>query len=338
MKALVTGANGFVGSHLCTYLASLGYEVTALILKGTDTQVLSQLHPSLQNITIAEGNILDRSCLDALVEPVDYVFHLAGVIRGYTQQDYDRINLVGTKNIIRSCCEVNPNIKRVVIASSMLATFTGTLENPSCEDEPGLPIPSDFYGISKYKLERFARLCFDQLPISIIRPCPVFGPGDMVSLGLFKAVKMGLKFSYPGKKRYFCFVDVEDVVQSIYLCSIRKEAIGETFHIAGDGVITWEDFQELIGYFIFNRKYGSLIGIPIPNFLYHLIAIVTEAVYKMLRKPAPFYNKSKATNATLSGNVCSTEKAKQLLGWKPKHQFISIIKRAGSWYKTQGLI
>jgi dihydroflavonol-4-reductase len=220
----------------------------------------------------------------------------------------------------------------------MLATFTGTLDNPSCEDEPGLPDPRDFYGVSKYKLEKFAQSCFDRLPISIVRPCPVFGPGDLVSLGLFKAVKMGLKFSYPGKKRYFNFVDVEDLVRSIYLCSIRKEALGETFHIAGDGVITWEALQELIGYHIFGRKYGSLLGIPIPDFLYHLIAIVTEAIYKMLRKPAPFYNKSKAHNATLISNVCSTEKAKQLLGWKPEHNFISIVKRAGNWYKEKGMI
>ncbi len=338
MKALITGANGFVGSHLTTYLATRGYEVTALILRGTDTYVLSQLHPSLENVIVVEGNILDTASLSTLIEPVDYIFHLAGVIRGYSQHDYDRINLVGTQNVIRTCCEVNPNLKRLVIASSMLATFTGTIENPSCEDEPGLPLPRDFYGISKYKLERFAQTCFDQLPISIVRPCPVFGPGDMVSLGLFKAVKMGLKLSYPGKKRFFSFIDVEDLVRAIYLCSIRKEAVGEIFHISSNSLITWEDLQELIGYYIFNRKYGSLVGVPIPDFLYHIIAIVAEAVYKLFRKPAPFYNRSKACNATLKSNVCSTEKAKQLLGWTPEHNFISIVKRAGNWYKKRGLI
>jgi nucleoside-diphosphate-sugar epimerase len=160
----------------------------------------------------------------------------------------------------------------------------------------------------------------------------------MVSLGLFKVVKMGFKLSYPGKKRVFNFIDVEDLVRSIYLCSINKEAIGETFHIAGDGIITWEDLQELIGYLIFNKKYGSLLGVPIPDFLFHLIAIVTEAIYKLLRKPAPFYNRSKAYHATMLSNVCSTKKAKQLLGWKPEHNFISMVKRAGSWYKNQGLI
>jgi nucleoside-diphosphate-sugar epimerase len=338
MKALVTGANGFVGSHLTEYLATHGYEVTALILKGTDTFLLSQLHPSLRNVTIVEGNILDINCLNTLIKSVDFVFHLAGVIRGYTQQDYDRINLNGTQKVIQSCCEINPNVKRLVIISSMVATFTGTLENPSCEDEPGLPIPRDFYGVSKFKLERFAKSCFDKLPISIVRPCPVFGPGDMVSLGLFKAVKIGIKFSYPGKERHFNFIDVEDLIRAIYLCSIRKEAVGEIFHIAGDGIITWEDLQELIGHLIFGKRYGSLIGIPIPDFLYHIIAFVTEAIYKLFRKPAPFYNKSKAHNATLSSNVCSTKKAKQLLGWKPEHNYVSLVKRAGSWYKAQGLI
>lgn len=338
LKALITGANGFVGSHLTTYLATRGYEVTALILKGTDISLLSQLHPSLQNVTVVEGNILDPVSLRALIEPVDYIFHLAGVIRGYTQQDYDRINLVGTQNILQMCCEINPEIKRVVIVSSMAATSTGTLENPACEDEQGLPAPRDFYGVSKFKLEQFAQSCFDKIPISIVRPCPVVGPGDMVSLGLYKMVKSGFKISYPGKKRFLNFIDVEDLVHSIYLCSIRENAVGETFHIAGDSVTTWEDLQELIGYLIFNRKYGSLISLTFPDFLFHVVAIVMEALYKILKKPAPFFNKSKAQSASALSNVCSAEKAKRLLGWRPNHNYISMVKRAGNWFKNRGMI
>lgn len=308
-------------------------------MKGTSIFLLTQLNPNLHNIKIVEGNILDTASLAPIVESVDYIFHLAGVIRGYTQQEYDRINLGGTKNIIKSCCDFNPNLKRLVVISSMVATTAGTLEKPACEDEPGLPVPRDFYGVSKFRIEQFARSCFHRLPITIVRPCPVLGPGDMVSFGLFKMAKIGLKIRYPGKKkRLFNFIDVEDLVHSIYLCSTNQNAVGETFHVAGDKVMTWEDLQELIAYLIFDRPYGSLISVTFPDFLLHFIAIVTEAVYRLFRKPAPFYNRSKAQNATYLSNVCSTEKAKRVLGWKPNHNYISMVKRAGNWYKSQGLI
>ena len=220
----------------------------------------------------------------------------------------------------------------------MAATTPGTVDNPACEDEMGLPHPSDFYGVSKFKLERFARSYFDRLPISIIRPCPVMGPGDMVSLTIYKTVKMGIKLSYPGKRRLNNFIDVEDLVRSIHLCSTQENAIGETFHIAGDGLITMEELQDMIGYYVFNRKYGSLLGLPIPNFLLHGIAIVLEAIYKMHKLSAPFYNRSKAYAAVALSNVCSNEKAKRLLGWKPEHSYISMVKRAGYWFKQREMI
>ena len=285
-----------------------------------------------------EGDIIDPSSLAPLIESVDYIFHLAGVIRGYNQQEYDRINLIGTQNIIRMCCKVNPNIKRLVITSSMAATTPGTVDNPACEEESGPPHPGDFYGVSKRKIEYFARKHFDKLPISILRPCPVMGPGDLVSLQVYQMVKMGIKLGYPGKRRLNNFIDVEDLVQALYLSSINDNAIGEVFNIAGDGLITMEELQEMIGYYTFNKKYGSLLTLQIPNFLFHGIAFVLEAMYRMFRLSAPFFNKSKAVNATAQSNVCSNEKAKQLLGWNPQHSYISMIKRAGNWFKQRGMI
>jgi dihydroflavonol-4-reductase len=102
MKALITGANGFVGSHLTKFLADQGITTIAYILKGTDCELLKILNPTMQNVTIIEGNVLDTDSLEQNLKDIDLVFHLAGVIRGYNQEDFDKINLQGTRNIIQS--------------------------------------------------------------------------------------------------------------------------------------------------------------------------------------------------------------------------------------------
>ena len=156
-QALITGANGFIGSYLSKYLAENGIQTTAFILKGTECYLLKQIYPSLKNITIVEGNVLDENTLSELVKGMDYVIHLAGVIQGYEQEDYDRINVKGTENILNACKKFNPNVKRIILASSSAAAGFGTLDNPLIETKKAIPIPNDFYGISKFKMENLAK-------------------------------------------------------------------------------------------------------------------------------------------------------------------------------------
>ncbi|MHA1674987.1 MAG: NAD-dependent epimerase/dehydratase family protein [Promethearchaeota archaeon] len=338
MRALVTGANGFVGSHLTKTLADMGIKTTALILKGTDIKLLKQLKPNFDNVDVVEGNILDFDSLKLLSKDIDLVFHLAGVIRGYDQQDYDRINVIGTRNVLRACLEVNPDVKRIVIISSLAAAGSGTINEPSCEDDTPNPSMRDYYGISKFKIECVSQACMDDLPISIVRPSPVFGPGDMVSLDLFKVVNMGMRATVSGPRRPFSFIDVEDLVNAIVLCGTHPNALGQLFNIGADYAVTWENLMEIIGVSVFNRKPGSMIKFSVPIVLLKILAYALEGIAKLTKNPAPFFNRSKIENAMFPGSVCGNQKAKNLLGWKPKHDAISMVMRAGNWAKDHGLI
>ena len=338
MRALVTGANGFVGSHLTKTLADMGIKTTAFILKGTGIKLLKQLKPNFDYINVVEGNILDVATLKQLIKGTDFIFHLAGVIRGFNQRDYDRINVDGTRNVLRACMEVNPEVKRVVIISSLAAAGSGTLKKPSCEEDTPNPSMRDYYGISKFKLECVTQACMEDLPISIVRPSPVFGPGDLISLDLFKVVKAGIIAKVSGPRRPFSFIDVEDLVNAIVLCGTHPNAVGQLFNIGADYTVTWEDLMEIISVSVFNRKPGSLIKFNLPIYLLKILAYALEGIAKLTRNLAPFINRSKIENAVFPGSVCGNQKAKNLLGWKPKHDAISMAIRAGTWAKDHGMI
>ncbi|MHA1620176.1 MAG: NAD-dependent epimerase/dehydratase family protein [Promethearchaeota archaeon] len=338
MRAFVTGANGFVGSHLTKALADSGIKTTAFILKGTGINLIKQLHPNFDFVDIVEGNIMDFDSLKPLLKDIDMIFHLAGVIRGYDQHDYDRVNVVGTRNLLRACMEVNPEVKRVVVVSSLAAAGAGTRETPSCEDDYPNPSMRDYYGISKFKLECVTQACKDELPISIIRPSPVFGPGDLVSLDLFKVVKIGIKATVAGPRRPFSFIDVEDLVNAIILAGTHPNALGQIFHIGSNSTVTWENLMEIISVSVFKRKPGALITFTVPVILLKIMAYAFEGIAKLTKNPAPFFNRSKVENAMFPGSVCGNYKAKNLLGWNPKYNAISMIKRAGDWIKDHEMM
>ncbi len=334
--AFVTGANGFIGSYLTKYLAEQGIETIAYILKGTNCYLLENIYPSLKNVKIVEGNVLDQESLRKHVKGINYVFHLAGVVTGYNQKDFDRINVKGTENVLEACLQVNPNVERIVIVSSSAAAGIGTTENPLTEEKEPQPIPNECYGTSKYRQENLAFSYCDYLPVSIVRPCSVFGPGNHVIVGNYKLVKKGFKFSFTGKPRQISVVDVEDITRGIYLCAIEPKAVGEVFYFSLDETISVNDMQEVANYKLFNRKYGSLLTITIPKFALHFAAVILEWIFKLQKKPAPFLNQSKVLAAFAPGQVVSSKKAQKLLGWKPEYTVVESIIREGKWFIDNG--
>jgi nucleoside-diphosphate-sugar epimerase len=337
-SAFITGANGFIGSYLTKHLAKQGIETTAFILEGTDCKLLRDIYPSLKNVKIVEGNILDMKSLQKHVNGMNYIFHLAGVVKGYRQEDFDRVNVLGTKNLLEVCSNNSHDLDSLVIVSSTAAAGYGTPEDPLIEDKVSKPILNDCYGISKYRMECLVKFYAEQLPISIVRPCAVLGPGNNVIIDNYKTVKLGFKLIMAGPKRHMSIVDVEDIARGIYLCAENPEAIGEVFYFSSEGLVTLNELSEIMNYKIFNRKYGSLLSISVPQFAMHIFTSLIETFHKLQRKPAPFINQSKLISAYAPGQVVNSEKAKKILGWKPEYTIVETITREGKWFQEKGWI
>ena len=124
MNALVTGGNGFIGSHLVEYLIDQGFTVYCLVRTGSNLQWLESL-----DIRFVYGDCRNRESLFEAVRGMDYVFHLAGKIRASDWDTYYHTNYTGTKNLIEVCEEINPDLERFVHVSSIAAAGPSATAN-----------------------------------------------------------------------------------------------------------------------------------------------------------------------------------------------------------------
>ncbi|HME51167.1 MAG TPA: NAD-dependent epimerase/dehydratase family protein [Candidatus Lokiarchaeia archaeon] len=334
MKAIVTGANGFVGSHLCKYLLGQGVDVHALVRKTSDLFLLKDLVPDLKGITLEYGDITSIDSLKEAFANKDVIFNAAGIIKGTKQETYDRVNVDGFKNVCDAVLEVNPNVETVIMFSSQAAAGPSKLGQIMTEDDEPVPMERDMYGISKLRMEQAIKPYMDKLPISIVRPPSVFGPGDVVTFDLFNAAKVGLKAVIGKRKMPYSIVDVTDLCEGVYLMATTPDAIGNVFYFTTGEPTDWNALPDLIGETCFGKK-KPLRTLWLTTRSALLVAGLLEFFAKFTRK-TPFLNKSKMIEGSATGWAVSSDKAKKLLGWQPRHTIESSMQEAATWFKEHG--
>ena len=171
MRVLITGATGFIGSHVAEFLHKKGYEIIVIVRESSNRKWIEHLP-----IKYFSGNLLDKNLIKDAVDGVDYVYNIAGVTKARTKQEYFLSNYEATKVLLEATLEQNPNIKRFVHVSSQTVTGPSTNGKPVNEDTPCRPITT--YGLSKYEAEKECKKLMGDIPITIVRPSAVYGPRD----------------------------------------------------------------------------------------------------------------------------------------------------------------
>ncbi|MEZ4313881.1 MAG: NAD-dependent epimerase/dehydratase family protein [Polyangiaceae bacterium] len=126
MRVLVTGASGFLGSHVAEQLSHAGHTVVCLVRKTSSVSFLG----TLQNVELAYGAIEDRDSIAAAVKGADAVVHSAGVVKAKTPEEFHAINAGGTENVLSAVKEAAPGLKKLVFVSSL------TVAGPSADGQP----------------------------------------------------------------------------------------------------------------------------------------------------------------------------------------------------------
>ena len=143
----MTGATGFIGSHLVESLLEGGSEIICLVRKSSRLDWLRGL-----NVTFIYGELTQKETLHQAVHDIDVIYHLAGLTKALSQRDYDHINFYGTRNLLEACSEQSPKPRRFVFLSSLAAAGPSSPEKPKLECDPCEPVSS--YGLSKLKAEQ----------------------------------------------------------------------------------------------------------------------------------------------------------------------------------------
>ena len=240
MRALITGAGGFLGAWLAKALAARGDTVTCLFRPGGDASALAGV-----TYTRVEGDVTDRASLAPAVVGQDVVFHLAGVRRARDARRLHARQRRGHPHLCDAMVAAGAR-PRLVLAGSLAAMGPSTPERPHVEEDPFHP--QEWYGESKAEAERIAFSYADRLEVTVTRPPRILGPGDRENLAFFKLVKKrhpaGAGRRPPPAVAWWTW---RTWWTCMLLLAERPEAVGEAFFCAGPGEpLTLEQMQDLV--------------------------------------------------------------------------------------------
>jgi len=315
MKALVTGSTGFIGSHLVASLIRTGFDVTCLTRTSSKTEYLDGL-----TVKLVEGDCTDRRSLDGVVRGADYVFHLAGLTKAISDDDFFRVNAEGTRNLVTAVLNNNPNLTRFFYLSSLAAagpSHDGKPLNEECE-----PRPVSVYGKTKYEGEKIVYGHRGDLPITVIRPPVVYGPRDKDLLIFFKMVKSGI-IPYWGKCAY-SFIYVDDLIAAIILSVMSEDAIGEIFFVSDGKIYSTDEVIDAIADAVEKKP----IRVKVPQCIMPLIGLLSEK-----RQKVNIINTDKIKEMKYSYWICDTAKALSRLNFEPKVKIREGAKWTADWYR-----
>lgn len=322
--ALVTGATGFTGGHLCRHLVAAGYEVTALVRRGKDPGELRAL-----GVHIAEGELKDAASLQRAVDGIDVVFHIAAAFRDASLPDREffEINVKGTENLIRAAASAR--VKRFVHCST-IGVHGDTGKEPATEESP-FKAP-DVYCQSKIDGELLARRLFSELGLAgtVFRPMGIYGPGDTRFLKLFKGVNRGRFVMIGSGRTVYQMTHVDDLCRGILLCGEHPDAVGEVFILAGNRHTTLNELVDCIGGAV-GRKRRRF---HVPYLPVIASAYIIAAVCRALRVSPPLY--PRRVEFFSKDRAASIAKAERILGYRPQVSLKEGVAMTADWYRAHG--
>jgi len=323
MRALVTGASGFIGSNLVDRLLAEGVAVKCLVRRGSNLFWLRDLP-----VTLVTGDFQDPASLAPAVADTDLVFHVAGATRAPHRAAFFQGNFEATRSLLRACEKYGPAHQKFVFISSLSAAGPSS-GAPLTEDLD--PRPVSAYGESKLWAERAVLEYSQKHPATIIRPPAVYGPRDRDTFLLIKSIYRGLHV-IPGRQvQKVSLVHVQDLVTGILLAARSDRSHGRIYYICGDGHYDWRTIGEYAGRAL-DKKFRTL---RVPWALVHLAALGGSLASQFTSTPA-LLNLDKLRDMRQSQWLCSNARAKAEIGFQPALDLLTGLADAAAWYKGAG--
>ena len=325
MRCAVTGANGFLGSHLVERLVAEGHDVRLLVRPGADRRWISAVHA-----TVVEGGLDDGAALRRTFAECEVVFHVAGTTSATSASIYYRVNAEGTRRAAEACLAAAPAARRFVLVSSLAAMGPGIGAQPV--DERSLPRPNNDYGRSKLRAELEARAFGPRLPLAVVRPGAIYGPRDRDVLILLWLAAHGIRLRLGSKRRVLNFCHVADVVSALLLAATRGEALGQSYLIGDTRNYTLDEAGAIM---VDALRGGRGLTLRLPPALLYLAGVAGEALSRFAGT-RPVLTRDRARLLTQSNWGMSVALAQEQLGYSPRYDLAAGVAQTVAWCRRVG--
>jgi nucleoside-diphosphate-sugar epimerase len=319
--ALVTGANGFVGSHLVDYLLSKNFKVRCLVRKSSNLRWLEG-----KNVEIFKCGLFDRSGIKTAMEDVNYVFHVAGVVKAKNREGYFKGNVDATRILLETAEENKQNIKRFVVISSQTVTGPSYDGKPVNENTQCKPLTT--YAKSKFEQEKLVLGYKDKIPVTICRAPAIYGERDTEIFIYFQTFSKGLTSLIGFDKKILSLLHVADLAAGLFLAATSEKSVGEIYFISSEKFYTWDE----VGAITSKELNKKALKIRIPHLVVYTVAAIAQFFAMFSSKPATL-NIEKAKDLTQHAWICDTSKAMNDFGYRQNVSIEEGIKRTCEWYK-----
>ncbi|MGE3526688.1 MAG: NAD-dependent epimerase/dehydratase family protein [Gemmatimonadales bacterium] len=316
MRVSLSGATGFVGSHLVDALLEQGHEVTALVRSPARARALDT------RVTLVPGDLDDPQALRDVCAGQDVVFHVAGLTAARSESEFLRVNREGTARLLEAAA--TEAVGRFVLVSSLAAAGPSRVGEPRAGGET--PAPVTAYGRSKLAAEAVVRE--GPIPWTILRPPTVYGPRDREVLRVFQAVKLGIAPVFGRGTQELSAVYGPDLAAALVAAAGAETAAGRTYHPAHPEVFTSTDMVRAIA-----RAMDTPVRlVPLPGGLARGLLALTGG-YARLRNRATILNPDKANEFLAAAWTCDPTPLIRDTGWQPAHDLERGVAATLAWYR-----
>ena len=327
MKVLVTGASGFLGSHIGEQLAGAGHQVR-LLLRPTSSRRFLSAFPYEE----APGDVTDPASLPPAVEGVDAVVHAAGLVKARNEAEFHSVNTQGTQNLLLAVKAAAPHLQRFVYISSLAAHGPSPDGAPRPVDAP--PRPLTAYGRTKLAGENITRASSAGARSVIFRMPVIYGPRDAALLPFFRLARLRVAPLLLGGRNRISIVYVDDAARAVAAAATAEAAVaGKTYTPEDGAVYSWRDLLAAIEQAVGSRA----LRLSAPRWAFSLAALGSEAFGFVARRAVPL-TREKVREMAQSHWVCSHETLCADLGWTPRVQVAEGAQLTAAWYRAHALL
>ena len=320
MKAFVTGATGFVGSHLAEALVRRGDQVTALVRSPHKADRLREL-----GVELVPGDLHAHAALARGAAGADVVYHVAGLVAARSDAEFIAGNREGTRNVV-TAAEAG-SARRFVFVSTMAAGGPAERGHPLSGNEP--PRPVTRYGRSKLAAEAVVRA--SSLEWTILRPPMVYGPRDTEVLKVFRIARTGIAPVFGDGTQELSAVHAADLAEALVAAGTAPATVGGTYCPAHPEVFTSAEFVRAVARAIGRRARV----IPLPLGLARAALSVTELAARAAGR-ATILTADKAHEFFQAAWTGDPAPLARDAGWVAERNLERGLAETAAWYREHG--